>query len=206
MDLAQILLPVPRAPHGLVVESLASLYPVVRYRKTLGVTVIQSALLRPKTPWSRHFAGLRVGSGPKLETPMRPVLFLMLIAPLAGCAAAMPGYSPDGPANMPAALRPFKGGAMDNNGRYVVSPEERALTCPKLTGSMQVIMSRLKDTDNRPRAAPIASAMQAAAKPLVGQGANLDIDEEVKTARARLKAYNDLLAEKKCKTLDIAGA
>ena len=136
---------------------------------------------------------------------MRLFHILILIVPLAGCAAAVPGYSPDGPANVPVALRPFKGGAVDGGGHYVASTEERALTCPKLTGSMQVIMSRLKDTDNRPRAAPIASAMQAVAKPLVGQGANIDIDDEVKTARARLKAYNDLLAEKKCKTMDIAG-
>ena len=136
---------------------------------------------------------------------MRPVHVLILIVPLAGCAAAVPGYSPDGPNNVPVALRPFKGGAVDGGGHYIASAEERALTCPKLTGSMQVIMSRLKDTDNRPRAAPIASTMQAVAKPLIGQGANLDIDDEVKTARARLKAYNDLLVEKKCKALDIAG-
>jgi len=66
-------------------------------------------------------------------------------------------------------------------------------------------MSRLKDSDNRPRPSAITEAMQGAMQPMVGKGANLDVDDEVKQARARLKAYNDLLAEKKCKTLDISG-
>ena len=137
---------------------------------------------------------------------MPKVTLLLLTIVLTGCGAVVPGYSPDGPAKVPAALKPFNGGAMDASGRYVVSAEERALTCPKLTGSMQVVMSRLKDSANRPRPSATTTTMQALSQPFQGQGANLDVDDEIKQARARLKAYNELLAEKQCKTVDISGA
>lgn len=93
---------------------------------------------------------------------------------------------------------------MSGSGTYVVSSEERALTCSKLTGSMQVIMSRLHDSASRPRPGAATTTLQSMSKPLVGKGANLDVDDEIGQARARLKAYNELLAEKKCKTLDIS--
>jgi hypothetical protein len=132
---------------------------------------------------------------------------LVIALSLTGCAAAQLGYTPSsGYDNTPAALKPFNGGQVDAKGVYVVSDDERALSCGKLTGSMHVVMSRLKDSGNRPRAGALTSTIQAAAKPFVGQGANLDVDDEVRQARARLKAYNELLAEKKCKTLDISGS
>ena len=140
---------------------------------------------------------------------MHAAAFTLSLCLLAGCAAVAPGYSPDEPAKLAPALQPFNGGSMSSSGRYIVSTEERALTCGKLTGSMQVIMSRLKDSANRPRAGAVASAMQTATQPFVSKGAtkgaDLDVDNEIVQARARLKAYNELLAEKKCKTLDIAG-
>jgi hypothetical protein len=131
---------------------------------------------------------------------------LLLIVPLAGCASATPGYTPEGPTrNVPPQLRPFNGGTVDKGGTYVVTAEERALSCQKLTGSMQVIMSRLKDSANRPRPSTSTTTMQTLSKPFSGGGANLDVDVEIQQSRARLKAYNELLAEKKCKTLDISG-
>ena len=158
-------------------------------------------------PWSRHFGRRRLLAQSVISgIPMRRAVLSMLILSLVGCAAATPGFSPDGPTKVPDALKPFHGGALDARGGYVVSAEERTLTCPKLTGSMQIIMSRLKDSPNRPRASVATAAMQSAAKPFVGKGADLDVDDEVKFARGRLKAYNELLAEKNCKTLDISGA
>lgn len=133
---------------------------------------------------------------------LAPVLIAVL---LTGCAAAQIGYTPSSGRNTPDALKPFNGGQLDDKGRYVVSEDERALSCGKLTGSMQVVMSRLKDTANRPRAGALTTAMQAATKPFTGPGASLDLDDEVKQARARLTAYNELLAEKQCKTVDISG-
>ena len=137
---------------------------------------------------------------------MRKVIFLFTTIALAGCGAAVPGYSPDSPAKVPDALKPFNGGKMDPTGRYVVSTEERALTCGKLTGSMQVIMTRLKDSASRPRPSAATTTLQTLSTPLYGKGADLDVDDEIKQARGRLKAYNELLAEKKCKTLDISHA
>ena len=67
------------------------------------------------------------------------------------------------------------------------------------------MISRLKDSAHRPRAGVLTKGMQAAAQPFSGQGANLDVDDEIKQARARLKAYNALLTEKQCKTVDISG-
>lgn len=131
---------------------------------------------------------------------------LLLIVPLAACASASPGFRPDGPTSkLPPQLHPFNGGAVDKGGSYVVTAEERALSCQKLTGSMQVIISRLKDSANRPRPSATTTTVQAVATPIFGGGANLDVDVEIRQSRARLKAYNDLLAEKKCKTLDISG-
>lgn len=135
---------------------------------------------------------------------MRAIGPILLIFALTGCAAVQPGFSPDAGANVPAQFKPFNGGTMQAGGQYTVSQEERALPCSKLTGSMQVIMSRLKDSASRPKPGGATIAMQSTAKPFIGGGANLDVGDEIKQARARLKAYNELLAEKKCKTLDIA--
>jgi hypothetical protein len=135
---------------------------------------------------------------------MRPTGPLLLMLALTGCAAAKPGFSPDAGANVPAQFKPFNGGTLQAGGQYTVSQEERALSCSKLTGSMQVIMSRLKDSASRPKPSGTAIVMQSTAKPFIGGGSNLDVNDEIKQARARLKAYNELLAEKKCKTLDIA--
>lgn len=136
---------------------------------------------------------------------MRPAVLALLLA-LSGCAAVQIGYTPESGQKTAPALQPFNGGAVSATGRYVVSEDERALSCGKLTGSMQVILSRLKDSPNRPRPSSLSTGMQAAAKPFVGKGANLNVDDEVKQARARLIAYNDLLTEKKCTTVDISGA
>ncbi len=137
---------------------------------------------------------------------MRSPAPLLLILALTGCAAAQPGYTPESGSKVPAQFKPFNGGTMQAGGQYTVSQEERALSCSKLTGSMHVIMSRLKDSANRPKPSETAVAMQSTAKPFIGSGSNLDVGDEIRQARARLKAYNELLAEKKCKTLDIANA
>jgi hypothetical protein len=135
---------------------------------------------------------------------MRLVLFASVLM-LTGCAAAQIGYVPSSGHNVPDRLKPFNGGLMDEKGRYAVSEDERALSCGKLAGSMHVVMSRLKDSANKPRPGVLTNAMQAVSKPLAGPGANLDVDDEVKQARARLNAYNALLVEKKCKPVDISG-
>jgi hypothetical protein len=131
---------------------------------------------------------------------------VLAAALLAGCAAAVPGYTP--PEDKPSALSriaPFESGAMTQSGAYQPSEAERGLDCRKLTGSMHVIVARLKDAQNRIRPSGPASTMQSAATSTVGGStAGLDIDAETRRERARLEAYNRLLAEKKCATMDIA--
>lgn len=139
-----------------------------------------------------------------VETSMRLTVLVFALV-MSGCAAAQIGYTPSSGQSTPEALKPFNGGVVNDKGRYIVSADEKALSCGKLTGSMQVVISRLKDSANRPRAGVLTKGIQAATQPFGGGGANLDVDDEIKQARARLKAYNELLVEKECKTVDISG-
>jgi hypothetical protein len=121
-----------------------------------------------------------------------------------GCAAATPGYSPDTASPPKLALPTTQSGTV-TNGRYEPSADERKLDCRKLTGSMQVMLSRLKDAPNRPRPSAIATTLQTATQPaLKGSAIGSDFEGELARERARLDAYNALLGEKKCKTMDVA--
>lgn len=136
----------------------------------------------------------------------RRLAVVLVAAWLGGCAAAMPGYTP--PEDKPSPLSritPFESGTMTQSGAYQPSEAERGLECRKLTGSMHVIVARLKDAQNRTRPSGAASTMQSVTTSTVGGStAGLDIDAETQRERARLEAYNRLLAEKKCATMDIA--
>ena len=137
---------------------------------------------------------------------MMPRLLPLIALAFGGCAAALPGYSPprgQGSDGRPEALKPFQSGSLDNKGGYVVSDAERKLTCGKITGSMHVIMSRLKDAPNRPQESMATKAAQTISGPAAASTPPPDIATEVAREKARLKAYNELLAEKKCPTLDI---
>ncbi|MBV1696359.1 MAG: hypothetical protein KGP27_18005 [Hyphomicrobiales bacterium] len=136
----------------------------------------------------------------------RRLAVVLVAASLGGCAAAMPGYTPpeDKPSPL-AQLTPFESGTMTQSGAYQPSEAERALECRKLTGSMHVIVARLKDAQNRIRPSGTAATMQSVTTSTMGGStAGLDIDAETRRERARLEAYNRLLAEKKCATMDIA--
>jgi hypothetical protein len=135
---------------------------------------------------------------------------LLLAASLSACAAAMPGYVPppsDGAKKSPIAsalLKPAVTGDVGGDGRYVPSDDERKLDCRKLTGSMQVMMDRLRRSGDRREPSVIAKTLQTAgATTFKRSTAGSDISSEVTRERSRLVAYNELLAEKKCKTVDI---
>ena len=141
--------------------------------------------------------------------PLNPLLVLLPLL-LGGCAAAMPGYTPpplEGEkvkASPLTALKPMESGTLSSGGRYSPSAEEKALDCRKLTGSMQVILERFRDAPNRREPSAVASVMQKTTAPLFKQSTQgADIGAELAWEKARLVAYNELLAEKKCKTLDI---
>jgi hypothetical protein len=122
---------------------------------------------------------------------------------LAGCAAAMPGYMPPAFNEKKNPFPTAESGDM-RDGRYEMSSSERAMDCKRLTGSMQITISRLKDAYGREEPSAAASTAQTWAGPLFGSGGKgADRQALYARERAKLDAYNEELAAKGCKTLDI---
>jgi hypothetical protein len=156
------------------------------------------ALLPPPSQCTFFYMRNRMTERARMLSPLSVALVL------SGCAAATPGYvPPSGEANK-LALPAFQSGTVAN-GQYEPSADEKKLDCRKLTGSMQVMVSRIKDAPNRARPTGAAAAIQGVAAPVLGGSTvGSNFEGELARERARLDAYNRLLAEKKCKTMDIA--
>jgi hypothetical protein len=105
-----------------------------------------------------------------------------------------------GPMSM---AKPFESGTM-SGAVYTPSAAEQALDCKKLKGSMLIVIARLKDSAARPKASATSAAIQSGVSSVRGQPNTMDLDAELQRERARLTAYNGLLAEKKCLTMDLA--
>jgi hypothetical protein len=123
---------------------------------------------------------------------------------LSACSAAMPGYSPP-PFNESKSQfgKPLESGDMQG-GRYEMSGAEKAMDCKRLTGSMQITISRLRDAGVREEPSAVASTAQTWAGPLFGgSGKGADRQAVYARERAKLEAYNAELAAKGCRTLDI---
>ncbi|HWB44887.1 MAG TPA: hypothetical protein VG900_05540 [Hyphomicrobiaceae bacterium] len=133
--------------------------------------------------------------------PARFPLILAVLC-LAGCAAAVPGYSPP----------PFKekhkfaseSGDLEGDGTYRMSEAENKLDCKHLTGSIYVIMTQLRAARDQVQPSGAATATQQTFGPLFGDSMRA-VDPKVVDARlrAKLRAYNAQLAAKHCKTVDI---
>jgi hypothetical protein len=129
---------------------------------------------------------------------------LAAIAPLAACAAALPGYTPP-PFKEPNKFAlPMESGEIGPDGRYVMSGTEKAMDCKRLTGSMLITIARLKDAQSRNVGSQFAASTQRAVHEL-GGGSSVGADREGDFARerAKLAAYNAELAQRNCKTVDI---
>jgi hypothetical protein len=135
-----------------------------------------------------------------------PAALLILAACiLAGCAAAVPGYTPPPlTENKNKFLQPMESGDVGPDGRYYPSETEKAMDCKRMTGSMQITISRLRDASGRAEPSAIAMATQKTIAPVVG-GSSVPVERKAVNAReyAKLEAYNRELAAKNCKTLDI---
>jgi hypothetical protein len=133
----------------------------------------------------------------------RPTLLAPVLL-LGACAAALPGYSPPSFKERGKLAQGLDGGTM-REGRYELSADERTMDCKRLTGSMQITISRLKDGGGRAQPSGVASTMQSWLPSLFG-GSDAGLDREADDARqrAKLEAYNRELAAKGCRTLDIA--
>jgi hypothetical protein len=122
---------------------------------------------------------------------------------LGGCAGVAPGEAAPTFKQSPLARVPqFQAGEVADGGVYQPSAQEKALDCKKLTGSMRIIASRLRDSPNRPQPTGAAAFAQQTAASLTGKP-GIDIPAEERRERARFEAYNRLLAEKKCPTLNL---
>jgi hypothetical protein len=121
------------------------------------------------------------------------------------CAAALPGYTPPPlkeRKTSKALVQPS--GEMSAEGNYELSELDKARDCKRTLGSMQISIARLKDPAFRVEPSAVSSALQSGSSTLAGgAGRGADRQSEYARERARLEAYNRLLASKNCKTLDI---
>lgn len=132
----------------------------------------------------------------------RLLLCAALLA-LAACGAALPGYTP-APFKGKGKIEAMKSGDVDAGGAYQMSEQEKATDCKRLTGSMMITISRLKQRDGEVGTSSVAATANKAVVPFLGgSGKGLDRDAEYARDRARLAAYNQHLAAKGCPTVDI---
>ncbi|MFZ0853381.1 MAG: hypothetical protein WAO08_29810 [Hyphomicrobiaceae bacterium] len=90
------------------------------------------------------------------------------------------------------------------NGSYELSQTEKERDCKRTLGSMQITIARLKDPGFRNEPSAVSSTIQSGSAALTGaSGRGADRQAEYARERARLDAYNRLLASKNCKTVDI---
>jgi hypothetical protein len=124
-------------------------------------------------------------------------LVLSAVALLCACASTQQIDSPPSLINNP-----------DYNAStrtYQPSTKERALSCNKITGLMQVRILQIRGYGADDKGSLAARGVQSVTTPIFG-GTTVGIDPDGQYAKdvAMLEAYNRLLAEKKCKTFDLA--
>jgi hypothetical protein len=121
------------------------------------------------------------------------------------CAAALPGYTPPPlKEKKTTKLIGQPSGEMTADGTYELSDFDKARDCKRTLGSMQISIARLKDPAFRVEPSAVSSALHSGSTALAGgSGRGADRQSEYARERARLEAYNRLLASKNCKTLDI---
>jgi hypothetical protein len=130
---------------------------------------------------------------------------LALLLMLAACAAAVPGYTPPPISESKSKFaKPLNSGDVGSDGHYHMSETEKAMDCKRLTGSMQITLSRLKDSYGAAQPSAVSSMAQTSIAPMFG-GSSFGSDRQAVYARerAKLDAYNGELASRSCKTLDI---
>jgi hypothetical protein len=94
----------------------------------------------------------------------------------------------------------LQGGEMNEKGLYQMSQDELAMDCKRLTGSIKIIVNRLRDAQTRKDTSNTAQTMH---KLFGGSTAGADRQAMLSRERAKLDAYNGQLAARNCKTVDI---
>ena len=131
----------------------------------------------------------------------RTLLSLLAGLLLSACAAAMPGYTPESK-HKPMLSAPDPG-TMTPGGTYQLSETENKLECGRLTGTMYIIIARLRDVKISKPPSALASFAQKMSALTGGTEAGVSLEDDIARERARLEAFNRRLAEKQCKTLDL---
>jgi hypothetical protein len=103
------------------------------------------------------------------------------------------------------AAGPAFSAGLQPDGTYVLSKDELALDCKKLTGRAQIRIMQLRDYELRHHGSLAARTTQQVVVPLFGGSSyGADPEADYKRDRAMIEAYNRRLAEKKCRVFDLA--
>ena len=131
------------------------------------------------------------------------VLMVVCLA-LAGCAAAMPGYSPPSKTRDRALALQQTGGGFDEGGAYQMTDQEQKLDCKHLTGSITVKILQMRESGDRRDPSALSNVAHNISKPIKGgTDYGTSVAEDLRRDRARLVTLNRQLADKGCKTFDI---
>jgi hypothetical protein len=88
---------------------------------------------------------------------------------------------------------------------YQMSEQELKYDCKKLTGTMQIRILQIRDYETSKKTSTLARTAQAVATPIWGgTTVGIDPDGQYRKDLAMLQAYNQRLADKRCKTFDLA--
>ena len=133
--------------------------------------------------------------------PLTILMVLICLPALVGCASSG-GSSGSSNKRSPASplVKPLKTGHFTSSGRYIVSAEEKSQDCKRIRGKMGVRIVQLQRTGIVRDSSTLSrkfSGFFGDAK----QG--LDSAQRRKRDRAVLVAYNKLLADKNCATIDL---
>jgi hypothetical protein len=96
-------------------------------------------------------------------------------------------------------------GDVKEDGLYELSKDELAMDCKRMTGSMKITISRLRDAATRQGGGSNLAEQTHKTVPIIMQGSTAAADYRATLVRerAKLDAYNRNLASRNCKTLDI---
>jgi hypothetical protein len=125
---------------------------------------------------------------------------------LASCAA-VPGYTPpplDDKKPKSSFGQALESGDVGADGRYEMKGAEKQMDCKRLTGSIQIGITRLRDAIGREEPSAVSSNTQKLTTSVFGGSAkSADRQGVYARERAKLDAYNSELGAKGCPMLDI---
>jgi hypothetical protein len=121
-----------------------------------------------------------------------------------GCASTPADVKPNLVSDAPTPSAGMVTGTLPE-GAYQLSAEELNYDCKRLTGTMQIRILQVRGYDSNKKASLAARGMQSLATPIWGgTKEGVDPDAQYRRDLAMLEAYNRQLANKKCRTFDLA--